>query len=470
MLLAALLAVAGLLTQAASAQGREASVTIGLGGNLVAGTWNPLQVTVRDAPAATLSVRIDEGDLVSGPRVVRYQAAVPGGSGVTVFSDDVYVPPFRTLAWTLAGTDGVLASGSLGARDADGRPLQVVVSANPGAWRAAFGADARVVDVAASQLPGRAAAYDGVATLLIDGTAAAPRAESVAAAAAGGVNVVLAGALPSSQAGLGALAGAGVRRLGAGQVRRVEASDDAVASALAVWRPAERARLVSALAAAPLVRAPRSAPQPLVLSVAAAYALSTLLALRFGGRPGVVAALALAVVVSVAGWRFLRPPAAELSAQRTLMLGGGELALALSVEERLTLPAGDVSVSEPARPLSELPYRTDANGTHVALARWHGVSLALRPSLAEAALRFEGGRLRNAGSAVLRNVYVIGVGEQGTLAPGASRVVRPGEEAAGPADVARLRALLPAGSALAEGPETLWVALPPVLSDAGGRP
>jgi len=57
-----------------------------------------------------------------------------------------------------------------------------------------------------------------------------------------------------------------------------------------------------------------------------------------------------------------------------------------------------------------------------------------------------------------------------TLAPGASRVVRPGEEAAGPADVARLRALLPAGSALAEGPETLWVALPPVLSDAGGRP
>lgn len=465
-----LLAAAALLASAALAQGADTGVTIGLGGNLVAGAWNPLQVTLRDAPPAVLTVRIDEGDLVSGPRIVLYRADVSGGSGVTVFTDDLYVPSFRTLTWTLDGAGRVLASGSRGARDADGRPLQVVVSANPGAWRSAFDANARVVDVAASQLPVRAAAYDGVAALLLDGTAAAPRAESVAAAAAGGADVLLAGALPASQAGLGTLAGSGERRLGAGQVRRVAPNEAAVAAALAAWKPADRPRLVAALAAEPLVRAPRSAGQPLVLAMAAAYALVTLVALRFGGTPGVVAVLALAVVVSLSGWRLLRPPAAELRGQRALMLGGGELALALRVEERLTLPAGVVSVARPARPLAPLPYSIDEEGTHVTLTRWHGVSLALRPSLVEAALRYEDGRLSNMSTTPLRDVYVVGVGQQGALAPGASRLVRPGEEASGSGEVARLRALLPHGVALAVGPATLWVAFPSALGDAGGRP
>ena len=59
---------------------------------------------------------------------------------MTVSADDVYIPPFQNLTWTRDSADRVLARGSLGARDADGRPLQVVVSAEPGAWRAAFDA------------------------------------------------------------------------------------------------------------------------------------------------------------------------------------------------------------------------------------------------------------------------------------------------------------------------------------------
>ena len=464
---AAWLVVLALLGQAALAES-DARVTFGLGGNLVAGAWNPLQVTVRDAPPSTLSLRIDEGDLVMGPRIVRYRAAVPGGRGVTVFDDDVYIPPFQNLTWTLDSADRVLASGSLGARDADGRPLQVVVSADPGAWRAAFDANARFVDVAASQLPGRAAAYDGVASLLVDGTAAAPRSEAVAAAAAGGADVLLIGQLPASQAGLDRLAGSGVSRLGAGQVQRLPAHAGAVKAALASWHPQDRAALVSALVAAPLVHAPRSAPQPLVLSLAAAYALLVVLTLRFGGTPGVVAAVALALVVSLAGWRLLRPPQPVLSASRTLMLGGGGLSLALGVEERLTLPAATVNVGVAARPLSVLPYRTGPDGTHVPVARWHGVALALRPSLSPSVLRFDGERLHNAGPAPLRHVYVVGAGDQGTLEPGASRPVRPGEEVAASPELDRLTALLPTGSALAEAPGAIWVALPPAAGQDGG--
>lgn len=447
-----------------------ASVVIGLAGNLVAGAWNPIEVTVRDAAPSELEIRIDEGTLLTGPRIVRYRAAVPGGSGVTVFDDDVYVPPFQTLSWTLDTSDRVLASGALGARDADTRPLQLVVSSDPGAWRAAYPPGARFVDVAASQLPVRAAAYDGVRSLLLDGTAAAPRTESVAAAAAGGAEVLLAGALPASQAELGRLAGGGAGRLGAGEVRRVAPRVEAVRSALATWQPTDRDALVAALAAEPLVRPPRSADQPLVLALAATFALLVLLTLRFGGTPGVLAALALALVVSVAGWRLLRPDAPVLSAERRVMLGGGELALALGVREELTLPAGEVGTATAARPLSAVPYRTDGRGTHVALARWHGVSLALRPTLAVSSLRLHDGSIRNDGAVELRHVMVVGLGDQGSLAAGASRPVARGEEGAAPSELVRLAARLPTGSALAESGGTVWVALPPDAGQGGAAP
>lgn len=453
---------------AQSGPSARASVMIGLGGNLVAGAWNPVEVTVRDAAPSTLSMRIDEGDLLTGPRIVRYRAAVPGGSGVTVFDDDVYVPAFHSLSWTLASGDRVLASGSLGAREADGRRLQVAVSAEPGAWRSAFAADARFVDVAASQLPARAAAYDGVDTLLVDGTAAAPSTESVAAAAAGGADVLLVGSLPASQAGLARLAGGGTSRLGAGQVQRLPAMASAVKSAVAAWRPLDRATLLSAVAREPLVRAPRSAAQPMVLSLAAAYALFLLLALRFGGTPGIVAAVALALVVSLTGWRLLRPPQAVLSANRTVMVSGGDLALALGLQERLTLPSGEVGVAAAARPLTAVPYSRDESGTHVPLARWHGVSLALRPALSEAALQVRGGRVHNAGTVALKHVYVVGRGDQGSLEPGASRPVTPGEEATASTEIGRLAAVLPPGSVLAEAPGTLWVAPPDGPAGGGG--
>ncbi len=463
------LAVVGLAAHAAAQTGR-AQVELGLGGHPVADAWNPVQVTVRDAAPSVLRLRIDEGSLLEGPRIVRYSASVPGGSGVTVFQDDLYVPNFRSLSWTLASGRTVLASGSLGAGDADARPLQVVLSSAPGSWRGAFAADARVVDVAASDLPARAAAFDGVRTILLDGSAAAPRAASVAAAAAGGVQVLLAGTLPDSQAGLARLAAAGSHRLGAGVVMRVDADPAAVRARLAAWKPQDRAGLVQALAADRLVRPPPTPSQPLMLSLAAAYALAALLGLRFGGAPGLAAGLVLALLVSVAGWRLLRPASPELTASRTVQLGGGELALALRVDERLTLPSGVVSLDGAGRPLSALPYSVDDGTTHIELPRWHAVAVAARPALRPASLRFQDGRLVNDGDGLLRDVYVLGLGRQPDLAPGATWAPAPGEEGGLPPALVRMAALLPVGTALAQAPETVWVALPSLAELPGGVP
>lgn len=465
------LAVATLLVAAhAAAQSDRARVELGLGGHLVADAWNPVQVTVRDAAPSVLRLRIDEGSLLEGPRIVGYRAAVPGGSGVTVFQDDLYVPAFRSLSWTLVSGRTVLASGSLAAGDSDARPLDVVLSSSPGSWRGAFAPDARLVEVAASDLPARAAAYDGVRAILVDGSAAAPRAESIAAAAAGGAQVLLSSRLPASQAGLARLAAAGSHRLGAGAVMHVADDPEAVRARLASWTPQERSRLVQALAADRLVRPPPTPSQPLMLSLAAAYALVALLGLRFGGAPGLAAALVLALVVAVAGWRLLRPASPELTASRTVLLGGGELALALTVGERLTLPSGVVRFAGTGRPLTPVPYTVDDGTTEVTLARWHAVAVAARPALQSAKLRFQAGRLHNDGAAPLREVYVLGLGRQPDLAAGAERSPTPGEEGDLPPELARLAALLPRGTALAQAPQAVWIALPSLAVGAGGGP
>src|SRR5690606_36919383 len=116
---------------------------------------------------------------------------------------------FRTLTWSLTTADRVLGSGSLGAREQDQRPLDLLLSADPGRYRAEFGETARLVDVAAADLPQRVSAFDGVRSLVIDGSVAAPRLEAVAAAASGGAVVVLHGTLPSSHQDLLLLVGDG---------------------------------------------------------------------------------------------------------------------------------------------------------------------------------------------------------------------------------------------------------------------
>ncbi len=454
-----------------TAAGAKGALEIGVHGQVVAAAWNPLRVTLRDAPATVLEVRMDEGSLREGERIVAYRARLEGGSGVSVFDDDVYVPRFRSLSWTLVAAGRVLASGSVGAREADARPLDLVVSTAPGRWRSAFAEDARPVDVAAGDLPERPAAYDGVRSVLVDGSSAAPRPEALAAAASGGAVVLLAGAMPPTYQGLDLLAPSPASRLAAGAIVRTEADPGSVRTALRSVRVPDRSAVAGALAGATSARPPAPLGQPLLLAFAAGFALAILLLVRFAGVPGLMAAVALVLVTSLAGWRLLRPAAPQIRAVNDVWLGGGDLALGIDVRQVLTLPEAEVLVPVAARALEPAPYTVDDAGTHARLARWHSLTFASKPRLRAAELRFVGPVLRNDGAAGMTDVYVVGLGPQAALAGGASLRPARTEDAPVAPLYERLAAALPDGSALARGGGSVWIALPLTLSDAaGGEP
>lgn len=159
-LLWALLASTVALGQAPSAR-----FSLGVAGQPVADAWNPLRLELRDAPPATLTLQIDQGTLRSGELPLTVSHAVRGGAGISVFETTVYLPRFARLAWRLATPDRVLASGSVEGREADARPLDLLLSNLPGSYRAAYatayGPGARLADVVASDLPSEpAATYD----------------------------------------------------------------------------------------------------------------------------------------------------------------------------------------------------------------------------------------------------------------------------------------------------------------------
>lgn len=461
-----------LLPPQASAQAIDAvRLELGIAGNPVVDAWNPIRLTVRDVPAAVLTIRIDQGTLRRGEVPLVVERSVGGGAGASVFEDDLYLPTFRTLTWSLATNDQVLASGSLSAREQDERALDLLLSADPGRYRAGFGDAARLVDVAASDLPERVAAYDGVRSLVIDGSVAAPRLESVAAAAAGGAVVVLAGTLPPSHAELGWLTDGPTTRLGAGVVMRVDADVATVAGAVAAAYRPERDTLVAAVVAEPLVDLPTPLSQQAVLAAALVFALVVVSLVRWMGAPGLVAAVAVATLLSLAGWRVLRPAAPQITGGERLAIAGGPLALVTETREVLTLPAATIDVPTPARPLTLRAYRIDDAGAHFAVERWRSVVLALPPVLEDAPLRFVDGTLANHGTSPLLDVHVVGLGPQGDLAPGARRRATMTEDAVLPPLHAQLIPLLPNGTVLARSDCdrvcTTWIVGPSLRAPTG---
>src|SRR5690606_113163 len=122
-----------------------------------------------------------------------------------------------------------------------------------GAYLEAFGPDVRLAEVSAADLPAEAAAYDGVRSLLIDGSVAAPRLEAVAAAVAGGAVVALRGPLPTSHAELELLlGGSGAARLGAGALFMDDSDPATLVNRLAALEVPPRETLLAALLDEPL--------------------------------------------------------------------------------------------------------------------------------------------------------------------------------------------------------------------------
>jgi hypothetical protein len=453
-----LIAVTLLLTVGALAQPTGVEFELGIGGALVEGAWNPLRLTVRDLPAGELELRLDQGSLRSGPIIQRYLLNVPASSGVAVFDDEVFLPPWRSFTWTLRSAGRAVASGGFDARSSDSRPLTLVLSAEPSRWLTAFPPDTRFLEVGAGGLPSRAASYSGAAGLLIDGTSHAPTVESVVTAAAAGVTVVVVTPLAPTHAHLAPLLSPVGRRVGAGWLVSATAAD---AAGLVTSRPGFPTREVAQvlLEREPPAQAPALSRFTLV-SAAGIYTLLVVALLRFGGGAGVVTAAVAALLSGAAAWTVLRPEQPLVRDATSLVVNAGGLGIAVGALSVLSLPGGEVAVERPMRVNVPLPHTVTTAGTTLMLNRWQREELVGRPVLTDGGLEWRGDRLHNSGRILLEDVIVIGLGPQSTIPGGSSIEAIMSEETVVPLAYQGLLELLPAGSALARGGSGLFIALP----------
>ena len=447
----------------AAAQQSEVSLELGFNGEVVSGHWNPLRLTTRDTPPADLILSFDQSTFTEPENLAVYRASIPGSGGVAVFEDDVFVPEWRQLVWRLVSADAVLASGSLGRASRDARPVTLLLSATPFRWRDILGADTRVVDLPAHLLPERLAAFDGVSTLLIDGSAPAPNPAAIAAATSAGVHTLLVEPLPSSHDDLRSMAAATPVRLGAGWLVRTDA-----AGVGALRLPdLDLKAVTAALLSDDMHPRPQTPAQLPLTLVAGGYVLLVLLLLRFAATPGLVTSFAVALLAGVTAWLYLRPPAAQTVLSRTVVTSGGALARRDEVRSLFTLPRTTVHVAGAAQPTQPLPYTQTLQDFELALTRWGAVDLSLRPQLVDAALRWHDGALQNDSPDFLRDVFVTGVGPQPDLTAGADLAPQAAEEVGLPTVYAALLDLLPTGTALGRSGGTVYLALPPYESPGG---
>ncbi|MEM7738740.1 MAG: hypothetical protein AAF267_23475 [Deinococcota bacterium] len=437
----------------------DIEVSLGFAGSLVSGAWNPLEVQLRDQPPARLLIEIDQGSLRDGPQWVRYDVSLAGGRGVSLHQDDIYVPArWQQFIWSVRTPDTVLASGSLDRRQLDIRPLQLVVARDIGVARAWFGRDERVVDVLASNLPERAAAYDGVESLVLLEANSRISLGSVAAAATAGVTVALVDPLDTSLSELDALAPADLTPLGSGAIVRTTLGNWSRARTSLAPLPTDD--LAEALLVGLLETPPHVLNQRMVVLLATAYSALVLILIAWGGTPGLVSSVLLSVALSLAGWIYLRPDDNLLIRSRRLSVSRGGLAYVLERQRIVSFPEQRLELDQAAYALGRSSWDISDAGLTLTMPRWSQDALALKPRLEPAVLTWQGGALQNSGTVTLSDVFVFNYGRQADLAPQASQDVTLEQDALIPDMYAALAAYLPAGSALARRGGTIYVALP----------
>ena len=449
------------------AQRAQVKLELGFEGAVVADRWNPLKLTTRDVTAAQFILSLDQGTLREGESLAVYKADINAGGGVAVFEDDLYLPTWRNLSWRLVSGDDILASGSLDRRNLDERPLNLIVSAAPSLWRDQFSDDARVMTVPPSILPERLAAFDGVSSLVIDGSASMPNLEAILAAATAGAKVILIAPLPPSHAPLEALV-ASQTQAGAGGLYRVDrGSLAALVNASSVPTKA----LATALLTPALSESPELPAQLPLLIASGTYLVLILVLVRLAGAPGLVASTALAILASLAAWSYLRPTTALNLQGRSLLVGSGGLARRDDLRTVFTLPQTSLNLPEAARPFEPVPHSYGPDKFELDLNRWASEALFLKPYVSEANLRWNQDELMNTGTTTLVDVYVQGLGPQGTLAPGSSLRPVSHEDTLLPDGYEGLLELLPEGTALARDGGVFHIGLaPPKAVTAGLEP
>lgn len=452
------------LASFSGAQRAQVKLELGFDGAVIADRWNPLKLTTRDITEAQFILSLDQGTLREGESLAVYSADINAGGGVAVFEDDLYLPTWRSLSWRLVSGDDVLASGSLDRRNLNPQPLNLIVSAAPSRWRDQFAPEARVMTVPPSILPERLAAFDGVSSLIIDGSASMPNLEAVLAAATAGAKVILIEPLPDSHAPLEALV-ANQSQAGAGSLYRVDRGS--LASLVNAPGLPTKA-LASALLTPALSESPDLPSQFPLLIASGTYLLLVLILVRLAGAPGLVASTALALLASLAAWSYLRPTTALNIQGRSLVVSSGGLARRDDLRTVFTLPQTTLELSEAARPFEPVPHRHGPDHFELALNRWGNEAFFLKPYVSEAALRWDRGELLNTGSVPLFDVYVQGLGPQGTLEPSGRLKPVSHEDTLLPDAYERLLDFLPDGSALARDGGIFHIGLAPTLSLSAG--
>jgi hypothetical protein len=441
---------------------RLAEVELGFRGVPVADAWNPVRLLLRDVGDGRFTLVVDQGSLRQGALPWTVVLPVTGGGGVRTVDLDLYLPTWRTLRWTVEAGGAILASGSLARADADRRPVDLVVSSRPG--DVASSLPGRVLDVSGADLPARAAAYDGVRSIWLDGSAPRPGLASLAAAAAAGAVVVVQGEARDDPelAGLrsAAAAAGGWWAVGAGGWWFGDPPSDVQLTAGRL----DLTALATAFAAAGGVALPPSPPPTSVALVVALYVVLIAVAWRIGGRVGAVTwvwVMLAAITLSLTTWRPDGPTAAEV---RELRVGAGGLAVEQRAYDLLTLPAGPVSVPAVARPTAAVTGRVEVGATPrtvVELDRWRGITVLEAPRATDARLAWgPDGRPRVQGDTDLSDVRVVGLGAWRRLAPGATPA-DPSDPPGSTALEATFEALLPTGTAWARS-ATGWHVLPPL--------
>lgn len=370
------LALLACATAAATAQ--DASFSIGFDGEVTAGRWNPFEFSFRDQSAVTLTLTIDQGDLRSGQIPMVATFTMPGGAGLTVLEDDLFIPPWQSFSWSAATEQRVIASGSFHPRDMDARPLAVILSTAAVRHAGLVPDGLRSVALPGARLPERLAAWDAVALLIIDGTTAPPTPGAVLAAAAAGASVLLLDPLPASYAGLELLTGPEpVTRIGAGRLLRdpqlldlePEFDSGAVERHLASLVSPDPVRPIRLVLLAPLL---------LVAAVGAAVLL------RFAGLAGAAAASGVMLLAVFLAWPVLRPEPVVSSGELELHVSAGGLSRAVTFTSVLDRTGGVVSLAGNWRPPAPLRLERTGTGTSATAARWQPLVLLRQPRLAEA--------------------------------------------------------------------------------------
>lgn len=426
----------------------EASLELGFDSNIVADHWNKLKLITRDEKAARLELNIDQGNLRDGTNLINYSFNINRSHGIAIFETDIYIPKWQKFTWRLVNEESVLASGSFDRRFANPTKLSLIISANPSKWFRL--SNDRTTNISSNSLTKRLASYDGIARIIIDGTAPAPKLEHLIAAATAGANVSLLEPLPSSHNDLVALAPDRIQGLGAGFITR--------SPELIELEKIELEKIFANFVSNNNIKAPKSKPQIPIVVALSIFAVLVLVLMHLGQKPAIMTSLSLSLIATILAWTYLMPQKLEISKEQSLQIASGELAKELKLTTIFSLRGSQASIDYPGYLLEHSPFKQLDETSQINVQRWKDINYNHKPSLSKALLVLEDTKIINRSKHTLSDVFIKGTGFLADLKPGEA-VILAQEDHKLPKLYEGIVGPLPNGTALARYGNNVLIAL-----------